>query len=102
MAQELLKKLHHLATTGATLTDGQQTELEDWYAQQDREEQSALNLSGVNTDLESLRVQVEAALAQLLAATKRMQDLVAENDNLRHDLAFLRQKLTTASALQTA
>jgi len=102
MTQESLKQLHHLATTDATLTDEQRAELEDWYAQQDHAEHSALSLNGVNVDLESLKIQVETALAQLFAASKRMQDLSTENDNLRRDLVLLRQQLTTASALQTA
>jgi hypothetical protein len=102
MLQESLKQLHHLTTTGVTITDGQRAELEDWYAQQDDAEHSVLNLSGVNVDLESLKIQVEAVLTQLLTAAKRMQDLSAENDDLRRDLAFLRQQLTTTSALQTA
>jgi hypothetical protein len=50
----------------------------------------------------TIKTQVEAALAQLVVATKRMQDLSAENDNLRRDLAFLRQQLIAASTLQTA
>ena len=45
---------------------------------------------------------VDTAVAQLLAVTQRLQELVLHNEALRRDIAVLQQRLPHPSAVQSA
>jgi len=92
-ADELGKQLHDRATRGETLTDAEQVQLERWYAFQDQAESQALGLTDESQTLETLRIQIETALTQLTIATRRIQEISAENEVIRRDITTLRKQL---------
>ena len=90
---ELAKQLHDKATCGIALSTAEQAKLEAWYAQQDTEENAILARTTPPQTLVTLQVQVDTAVAQLLTVTQRIQELVAQNDALRCDIAALQRQL---------
>jgi peptidoglycan hydrolase CwlO-like protein len=99
---ELMKQLHDKATRGVVLSPAEQTQLATWYVQQDQEEDALLAHTVPTAPIVALQTQVDSAVAQLLATTRRIQDLVAYNDSLRRDIAALQQQLTQSSSPQPA
>jgi hypothetical protein len=99
---KLVKQLHDKATRGITLSAAEQAQLEAWYAQQDQEEDAVLAQTTRPQALVALQTQVDAAVAQLLAATQHIQELVVHNETLRRDIAILQQQLTQSSSAQSA
>jgi peptidoglycan hydrolase CwlO-like protein len=99
---ELVKQLHDKATRGIALSTIEQAQLNAWYAQQDQEEDALLTQTSPPPTLVTLQTQVDTAVAQLLAVTQRLQELVSHNDTLRHDIAALQQQLTRPSPAQSA
>jgi peptidoglycan hydrolase CwlO-like protein len=67
--------------------------LEKWYALQDNAESKALGLTAAEKTLAALQAQVDAALAQLMTVTKRIQEIAAENETLRGEITALRRQL---------
>jgi peptidoglycan hydrolase CwlO-like protein len=99
---ELMKQLHDKATRGVALSPTEQTRLAAWYAQQDQEEEVLLTRVTPSPSLVALQAQVDSAVAQLLATTQRIQNLVTHNDSLRRDIATLQEQLTQSSSPQPA
>jgi flagellar biosynthesis/type III secretory pathway protein FliH len=77
VSNDLAKQLHDKATRGETLSVEEQRQLANWYARQDIAEGKALGLAAGEKTSASLQAQVDAALAQLMTVTKRIQDLAA-------------------------
>ena len=102
VSDELAKQWHERAARGESLAAEEQAQLDEWYALQDSAEGRMLGLTTTEKTLATLRAQVDAALAQLLAVTKRIQAVAAENENLRRDIASLRRQLTQSPAPQIA
>ena len=86
---ELAQQLHDKATRGLALSAEEQAQLEAWYAKQDQQERAVLDPTGSSQRLATLDTQVETALAQLLTATQRIQELTVHNETLRHEIAVL-------------
>ena len=89
----LAKQLHDRATRGETLSIQEQKQLENWYASQDIAESEALGLAVGEKTLATLQAQVDAALAQLMAVAKRIQEIASENETLRREITTLRHQL---------
>jgi peptidoglycan hydrolase CwlO-like protein len=53
----------------------------------------------VEADLGTLQRQIDAASAQLTAATERIQQVAAENNALRQEITRLRQQLASQKQL---
>jgi septal ring factor EnvC (AmiA/AmiB activator) len=85
--------LHDKATRSEALSPKEQEQLEQWYTLQDRDESHTLSLEMHDDALATLQAQLTAALSQLTTVTQRIQDTVAENDTLRHDITVLRRQL---------
>lgn len=99
---ELAKQLHDKVTRGIALSAAEQAQLEVWYAQQDQEEGALLTQARPPQTLVALQTQVDTAVSQLLVVTQRIQELVAQNDVLRRDVATLQQQLMQRSTIQSA
>ena len=80
-------QLHDRATRGAVLSPDEQAELDAWYDAMDREEAAALVGSRDDESLVVLRAQVRASTRELRAVTKRIEELAAENERLRREIA---------------
>ena len=100
--EELTKQLHDKATRGSVLSAAEQAQLEAWYAQQDQEERAILERATPPQTLAALRTQVETAVAQLLTVTQRIQELVAQNEALRREIATLQHQLVQTPTVQPA
>lgn len=87
------KQLHDRTSRGEPLSSEEQSLLEEWYAIQDNIEQEALGLTKVGNNLLALRPQVETLLAQLTTVTKRIQEVAAENERLKREIAMLQGQL---------
>ena len=99
---ELAKQLHDKATRGLALSAGEQTQLEAWYAEQDRQERAVLGPTGSSQRLAALHTQVETVLTQLLTVTQRIQELTVHNETLRREIAVLQRQLPLASTREPA
>ena len=94
------RMLHDRSTRGETLSVDEQTQLETWYEQQDTLEGDILGTSSQDEAKIKLQSEVEAALIQLTAITKRIQDVAAENKLLRQEINVLHRQLSASSAVQ--
>ncbi|MEM9216758.1 MAG: hypothetical protein AAGD25_20710 [Cyanobacteria bacterium P01_F01_bin.150] len=91
-------QLHDRSTRGETLTSAEQDQLEEWYALQDAQELYLLQEEEPLSDLSQLRMQVDAALAQLTAISQRIQAVTSENDVLRKEIVVLQQQLVAVQS----
>jgi hypothetical protein len=95
------QQLHDRATRGEALSDEERAQLQEWYAQLDREESATLNKNVRPASIAALQAQIETALAQLATVTQRIQALTSENAELGREIASLQsllvQKLTPQS-----
>lgn len=94
------QELHDRATRGLLLTDTEQIQLEAWYAQQDEVENHLLTSAETPQTIEVLQTQIKAALTQVAAMTQRIQELMRQNDELRREVANLKQQLIRQLAVQ--
>jgi capsule polysaccharide export protein KpsE/RkpR len=85
----LAKQLHDKASRGIVLSAAEQAQLDMWYAKQDQAEGSMLALTTPSHTLTALQTQVDTAVSQLVTVTQRIQELAAQNDALRRDIAVL-------------
>ena len=99
---ELARQLHDRATRGELLSAEERALLDQWYARQDREESAALAATVPPASAAALQAQVDAALAQLVTATQRIQTLAAENEAVRKEIADLQRQLARKPAVQSA
>ena len=102
--ETLARQLHDKATRGIALTETERKHLAAWYERQDREERALLTSSTAETPatIKTLRAEVEAATARLLAVTQRMQTVSAESEALRRDIAAIHRQLAQTGSTQPA
>lgn len=93
VSEEIGIELHKRAMQKDMLSAKERLQLEDWYAVQDEAEMEMLGLLAATEPLESLKVQVDLAVAQVTSWTKRLQEISAENEILRRENAELRRQL---------
>jgi hypothetical protein len=99
-APQTPQQLHDRATKGIALSKEEQVRLNEWYAQQDREENAALSQSFPSTDVDELRSQVADALARLAALSQRVQRRASRNETVRKAILALQQQLAERSTKQ--
>jgi len=99
---DLAQELHDKATRGVVLSADEQARLNAWYAEQDKEESARLARSVSPHPPAPLQAQVDDVLAQLLTATQRVQEIAAQNDALRREIALLERQLAETPMAQPA
>jgi septal ring factor EnvC (AmiA/AmiB activator) len=102
VSDDLFRQLHDKATRGEPLSAEERAQLENWYALQDSAESRVLGLPAVEKTPATLQAHIDTALAQLMTVTKRVQEIAAENETLRREIAVLRRELTYLPARQPA
>jgi septal ring factor EnvC (AmiA/AmiB activator) len=90
---EVAKGLHDKVTRGIALSEDEQTQLDAWYAEQDKLEREVLGPPHSSQRLVTLQTQVETTLTQLQTVTQRIQELTAQNDAVRREIAVLQRQL---------
>jgi peptidoglycan hydrolase CwlO-like protein len=93
VANLLGQQLHDRATRGEQLSEAELSQLDEWYAGRDSVESTELGLRPIENRVSDLQTQIDAALAQLSAITRRIQEVAAENDLLRQEIAALRRRV---------
>jgi len=100
ISDDLGQVLHDRSTRGETLSAEEQIQLETWYEDQDNLESNILVTTPEENTIANLQSQIEVALSQLISITKRIQEVVAENEILRQDIKSLRHQLVDSSTTQ--
>ena len=85
--------LHDRATRGGTLSGEEQAQLERWYTAQDNAEQGVLSSAAAFSATSALQSQVTVVLERCITLAQRIQELSNHNDDLRRDIAQLRQQV---------
>ncbi|WP_020396731.1 hypothetical protein [Thiolinea disciformis] len=91
ITDELGVQLHDKATRGLVLTEAEQQQLEQWYAEKDQEEGLVLANSTSSNVNPNLQAKIDATLIQIVVMAKRLQEIVLENQQLRQEITSLRQ-----------
>ena len=99
---QLGRVLHDKATRGLPLSETEQHQLEQWYAQKDQEEALILTPLQSISDQSSLQIKIDNTLLQIANLAKRMQEMMLENQSLRMEITNLRQQVITASLYKKA
>jgi len=102
IADDLAQQLHDKATRGESLSAKELAQLENWYALQDSAESDVLGLTATEKTTATLQAHIDAAIAQLMKVTKRIQEIAAENEALRREIAALRRQLAHLLTQQPA
>ena len=102
ISDEFAQQLHDRLTRGGVISPDERAGLDVWLAIQDASENAALSHPGEGTAVADLRFQVNSALDQVSAVTRSIQQLTAENDLLRREIAALRSRLAAGSVPQPA
>ena len=93
------QELHDRSTRGEVLSEEEMAKLNGWYAQQDEAEARLLGVSVKNESAEILQMQIKSTLAQVASVTQQIQQLVAQNEDLRQEVAILKQHLAHRMAV---
>lgn len=93
------QELHDRSTRGEVLSEEEMAKLNGWYAQQDEAEARLLGVSVKDESAEILRMQIKSTLAQVASVTQQIQQLVAQNEDLRQEVAILKQHLAHRTAV---
>lgn len=94
MTDTQMQALHDRATRGEQLTADERAQLEAWYLRQDRDENELLHPTVPAGSTVHLHEQVTAAAAQLEAISQQIRATLAENEQVRHEIAQLQQQLS--------
>ncbi len=100
--EESARDLHDRASQGVELSAAEQSRLDAWYAEQDHAEAESLGLTRPPQRLDALQRQVETALGQILTVAQHIQDLVSQNQALRHEIAALQRRLSQTLSARSA
>jgi peptidoglycan hydrolase CwlO-like protein len=93
-----MQELHDKATRGIALSAEEQTRLEAWYAEQDAAEQALLSRDQSPAKVAELQTQVDSVLVQISSTAERIQQIAAQNEALKSEIAQLQQRLTSQAA----
>ena len=102
ISDELGRQWHDKASRGGAVSPDERRQLEEWLAAQDCAESDVLSSAGVEPTVATLRFQVNSALGQIATVTRDLQQLGADNDALRREIAALRTRLAARTVSQPA
>ena len=97
ISDESGQRLHDRATRGEPLSSNERAQLDGWLAAKDVAEGQLLSAQSGESPLAKLRSQVNGALEQVVAVARSLQRISSENDELRREVAALRQRLAAAA-----
>lgn len=95
------QQLHDRATRGLPLSEQENADLQQWYAEQDKVEMELL-MGKTSTAVPGLQARIDSALLQVQTVTQRIQTLTAENETLRREIAALTQRAAQSKVVQVA
>ncbi|EIJ33021.1 hypothetical protein [Thiothrix nivea] len=100
ISDNLGKVLHDKATRGLSLSDEEQAQLQAWYDEQDAQEANLLASAPGISGVSRLQAQIDTTLVQLMSMTRRIQEVMSENNALRQEIEGLRHQLVTSIPLK--
>lgn len=86
------QQLHSRAAQGEPLSREEQAELDAWLKVQERIEIEELLMSGP-LDTRTLQAEIAAALSQIRQMAQRIEQVHAENAQIRHENSILRRQI---------
>ena len=102
ISDEFAQQLHDTASRGGALSSAERAQLDAWLAAQDKAETTLLSPKNGEPAVADLRSQVNSTLERVGAVTRSIQQLTAENDSLRREVAALRDRLAARPVSQPA
>lgn len=90
---EKMRKLHLLAVKGESLTAREKVELQNWYENSDREEDSILNDSQPVQNIPELRKNLAETIKQSAKISREIGNLLKQNEDLRKENQELKKTL---------
>ena len=94
---ELGQQLHSRAAQGEALSRDEQASLDAWLKRQEQLEIEELLING-SVDTRTLQAEIAAALKQIRQMAQRIEDVHAENEQIRHENSLLRRQIVGAVA----
>ncbi len=86
------QELHSRAAQGETLSHDEQAELDAWLKVQERVEIEELLMNGP-VDTRTLQAEIAAALKQIRQMALNIEQVHAENEQIRHENSILRRRI---------
>lgn len=99
---QLTREIHDRATRGESISDVERSQLDQWYARMDAEEEATFARGQTPCDLAALRTQIDSIVSEVGAVTQRIQALTIENETARREIAALQRRLAQKSTPQPA
>lgn len=98
----LMQNLHKKFVSGKTLTESEKSELEKWYAEQDKIENDLLNTDfSVNNSFETKNL-FQAALKEISESKNQIAKIASQNELLHRENEVLRKKINKKQDLKVA
>jgi septal ring factor EnvC (AmiA/AmiB activator) len=91
VGKERGQELHDRATRGLPLTEGELSELDQWYAQMNAEEARVVRIPEA-THLKDVQDQIDATLREIEETTRQILQVRVENRTLREQIAELQKE----------
>jgi hypothetical protein len=86
------QKLHDRATRGLPLTDGERSELDQWYAQMNAEEGRMVRIPEAS-HLKGVQEQIDVTLREIQETTRQILQVREENRALREQIAEIQKEI---------
>lgn len=97
---EKMQQLHHRASLGETLSAEENTVLQNWYDELDREE-AYINRDNREIDLDTMRENLGKTYEQIAAVSAENVRLFKHSEKLRRENDALRRQIAARFAEQT-
>ena len=90
---EKLQNLHRRSINGEILSAAEQAELQNWYEDLDRQENSILNISQPIQNVEELRRNLTEITEQTTEVSREVKNLILQNEQIRRENQALKKSL---------
>lgn len=90
---EKLQNLHRRSINGEILSAAEQAELQNWYEDLDRQENSILNASQPIQNVEELRQNLGEISEKTAEVSREVKNLISQNEQIRRENQKLKEYL---------
>lgn len=100
--EDLMQNLHKKFVSGESLTESEKSELENWYAEQDKIENELINSELSDNSSKEIENYFHSALREISESKKKIAKIASQNELLRRENELLREKLNKKQDLRAA